>query len=294
VVTKQLAGVEAAARLARSSVVRIGRDRRGLGMVIAGGLVLTSAHNLRGQEVTVTFPGGRRSTGAPKGVDADGDLAVLDVDTSGSTPAEWADVEVALGAEVFVPGLLDYPADQPRPRVTAGQVSAIGAAFRGPGGRLVTDAFEHTAPVPRGSSGGPVLDASGKVLGINTHRPGEGLYLALKAGAELRARVERLAKGESPARRRLGVALAPAHVARRLRAAVGLKPAEGMLVRDVAKGSPAEAAGILAGDLVVEAGGRPVASLDDLTAALDAVGEDGTLPVRVLRGTDELQLTVRF
>jgi len=290
----EIAGVEEAARFARSSLVSIGRARRGLGMVLAEGLVLTSAHNLRGEEVTVVFPGGNHAIARLRGVDADGDLAVLEMDTSLSRPIGWADEHLVLGSEVFVPGLLAYPATEARPRVTTGLVSALGAAFRGPGGRLVVDAFEHTAPVPRGSSGGPVLDGSGRVVGINTHRPGDGLYLARTAGAGLRARVEELAQGKSPARRRLGVGLAPPHVARRLRAAVGLEPREGLLVREVAEASPAAEAGILAGDLIVEAGGRPVVSLDDLADALDAVGGDGALKVRLLRGADATEVTVRF
>jgi serine protease Do len=90
------------------------------------------------------------------------------------------------------------------------------------------------------------------------------------------------------------VALAPAHVARRLRAAVGLEPRDGVLVRDVAEGSPAAAAGLVRGDLIVAAGGRPILSIDDLLSAVDGVGEDGALSLTVGRGAGELEVTVRF
>ena len=83
---------EATGRVAETgpAVVRIGRDGgRGAGTVIAPGLVLTSAHNLRGPEVTVSFSDGRAVTGTAKGVDGDRDLAVVAVDTGTATPIVW-------------------------------------------------------------------------------------------------------------------------------------------------------------------------------------------------------------
>ena len=78
-------------------------------------------------------------------------------------------------------------------------------------------------------------------------------------------------QGELPKRARLGVAIAPSHVARRLRRSVGLPERDGVLVRGVEDGSPAEAAGIEAGDLIVEAAGKAIADGDDLFAALATV-----------------------
>ena len=85
------AAVAAVATTAGPSVVGIGRDGRGAGVVIADGQVLTNAHNLRGDEVTVTFADGRSTRGTVAGVDADGDLAVVTVDTTGATPIDWGD-----------------------------------------------------------------------------------------------------------------------------------------------------------------------------------------------------------
>ena len=115
-------------------------------------------------------------------------------------------------------------------------------------------AVEHTAPLMPGSSGGPVVDLDGRLLGINTNRLGNGFYLAIAADAALRDRVTALGRGESPTRRRLGVGLAPSHVARRLRRAVGLPERDGLLVREVEEDSPAAKAGIAEGDL--HRGGR--------------------------------------
>jgi serine protease Do len=278
--------------VAGGAVVRIGRaEGRGAGIVFASGSVVTSAHNLRGDEVSVTFADGRTLTGTVKGVDRDGDLAVIGVDTGNVAPIGWADAAPVLGAPVLA---LALPGGGAGVRITFGTVSSVGRSFRGPRGRLITDGIEHTAPIGRGSSGGPLLDPDGRLVAINTHRPGDGLYLALPVTEALRGRVEALARGESPSRRRLGIALAPAHVARRLRAAVGLPARDGVLVRDVAEGSPAAAAGLARGDLIAAAGGQPVTSIDDLLGAVDGVGEAGTLSLRVVRGTDEVDVTVRF
>ncbi|MGH8998533.1 MAG: S1C family serine protease [Acidimicrobiia bacterium] len=268
------------------SVVRIGRNRgRGAGIVVGDGLVCTNAHNLRGSEVTVTFAGGRTETGTVAGVDADGDLAVLAVETGGAPGLVMRDEPPVLGLPVFA-----VANRASGPRVTVGTVSALGQTFRGPGGRRLGGSVEHTAPLGRGSSGGPVVDAAGRLVGINTNRLPDGFYLALPATPELRARVEGLGRGESPTTRRLGVALAPAHAARQLRRAVGLPERDGLLVRAVEDDSPAAAAGLRQGDLIVEADGRPLLSADDLFDVLDGLAPDATLRLRIARGVDELEV----
>ena len=97
--------VASIAERAGPSIVGIGRGTRGSGVVIASGKVLTNAHNLRGDEVTVTFADGRRTRGTVAGWDGDGDLAVIDVDTAGATPLEWADgASLTVGSAVFGAG----------------------------------------------------------------------------------------------------------------------------------------------------------------------------------------------
>jgi S1-C subfamily serine protease len=269
------------------SIVGIGRGTRGSGVVIAKGKVLTNAHNLRGDEVTVTFADGRREIGKVAGYDGDGDLTVVDVDTGSATPVEWADgSELAVGAPVFGAGASHGGGT----RVTFGLVSAVARAFRGPGGRRIEGSVEHTAPLAPGSSGGALVDASGKLVGINTNRIGEGFYLALPADAALRDRIDALGRGESPRRQRLGVAVAPNHVAARMRRSVGLPERDGVLVRGVEDGSPAASAGIQGGDLIVEIGGRAITSPDDLVEALAAV--EFPVAVKVVRGADERTVQV--
>ena len=256
------------AEAAGPSVVGIGRRRRGSGVVIADGRVLTNAHNIRGDEVTVSFADGRSVVGRVAGVDLDGDLAVIDVDTAGAKALEWS------------------TGDEP----ALGTVSAVARAFRGPGGRRIAGSIEHTAPLAPGSSGGPIVGADGRFLGLNTNRLDEGFYLALPADGALRARVDALGRGESVERPRLGVAVVPTHVARRLRRSVGLPERDGVLVQGVEDGGPAARAGIVDGDLIVDVAGKPVTDADELVEAIAAAGD--TFEVRIVRGTDERTVTV--
>jgi serine protease Do len=275
------------------AVVGLGRGwGRGSGVVTAPGRILTNAHNLRGDTVTVTFGDGRSETGTVAGVDLDADVAVVSVDTADVEPVEWAAEGdgVGIGKAVFA---LANPGGRGL-RATFGLVSAAGRSFRGPRGRRIRGSIEHTAPLPRGSSGGPLVDADGRLLGLNTMRMDGGLILAIPADASLRDRADALARGETHEPARLGVAIAPPRVARRLRRAVGLPERDGLLVHAVEEGSAADRAGIEKGDLIVAAGDREVSRLDDLHQALDAVRGGGELELTLVRGTDERKAAVSF
>jgi serine protease Do len=275
------------------ATVGLGRGwGHGSGVVIAPGQVLTSAHALRREEVTVTFGDGRRETGEVAGTDGDLDLAVVAVETGDLEPVPWEPGETpAIGTPVVA---VANPGGRGL-RATLGFVSSAGRSFRGPRGRRIGGAIEHTAPLPRGSSGGPLLDVEGRLLGINSVRLDGGLILAVPATAAVRDRAAMLGRGEAVPHRRLGVAVAPPRVARRLRRAVGLPERAGLLVRAVEDDSPAERAGLERGDLIVAAGGSELDSVDGLYAALDAVPpKGGELALGVLRGTDEREVSVSF
>lgn len=272
------------------SVVGVGaRWGRGSGVVVGDGRVLTNAHNVRGPDVAVSFEDGRAADGTVAGVDEDADLAVISVDTGDAPALEWAEEGAAgLGSLVFA---LAKPGGRGL-RVTLGFVSGVERSFRGPRGRRIAGSLEHTAPLARGSSGGPIVDAAGRLLGLNTNRAGEGFYLAIPADPSLRERIEGLGRGESAATPRLGVAVAPPWVARRMRRAVGLPERDGLLIRGVAEDGPAAAAGLRRGDLIVEAAGREIGSADDLFEALDGAGPGGSLTLKVLRGEEERSVAV--
>jgi serine protease Do len=286
--------IASAAEEVGPSVVGLGRGwGHGSGVVIAPGQVLTSAHNLRRDEITVSFADGRREPATVAGSDPDLDFAVLAVDTGEAPPARWepADGELRIGTPVVA---LANPGGRGL-RATLGFVSSGGRSFRGPRGRRIRGAIEHTAPLPRGSSGGPLVGADGNLLGVNSLRLDGGLILAVPAGASVKERVLLLARGEAPAPRRLGVAIAPPRVARRLRSAVGLPERDGVLVRAVEEGGPADRAGVEQGDLIVAVGGTPIDSVESLYTALDSVpAAGGDLELTVVRGTDERAVTASF
>ena len=281
--------VAKAAAKAAPAVVGIGGHwHRGSGVIVAKDRVLTNAHNIHGDGATCVFADGRRERGKLLGEDMDGDLAVLEVNTAGIAPLPWAPGTLpSVGVVVFAVA----SAGNGGVRTTAGQVSGVARSFRGPGGRLIGGSIEHTAPLASGSSGSPILDAEGRLMGLNTQRLGEGFYLALPADAELKARIEALARGESAVRPRLGVAVAPGHVARHLRRAVGLPDRDGILIRGVEEGSPAEKAGIREGDLIVSAAGSALSDPDELHAALAKAGA-GKLEIGLVRGVEELTVSV--
>jgi serine protease Do len=286
--------IESAADKIGPAVIGLGRGwGRGSGFVIAPGRVLTSAHNLRDEEVTVTFLDGRQETGRLAASDPDLDLAVIEVETAGVEPLEWAeeDVEsVAIGRSVFA---LANPGGRGL-RVTPGFVSSTARSFRGPRGRRIAGAIEHTAPLPRGSSGGPLVDAAGRLLGVNAVRADGGLILAVPADRATRERVEKLGRGEAPRRPRLGVAIAPPRVARRLRRSVGLPERDGILVRAVERDSAADRAGVERGDLIVAAGGRDLDRLETLYQVIDDAQTDTPLELKLVRGTEERTVSVSW
>ena len=269
-----------------TATVAIGRDRRGTGIVLADGQVLTNAHNLRDRTTEVTFPDGRTAQGEVLGTDPEGDLAVLAVDTSGAAPPEWATSEAALGQVVFAAARGRHGL-----RVSFGLVSGTGRSEA-----PVAAASPAASSTPRrwrGLVGRPAGRRRRPSPGYQHPRLGDGFYLAMPADAALRERVDQLAAGESPVRRRLGIAVAPPFVARRLRRAVGLPERDGLLVRGVEEGSPAAAAG----SPRATSWCRPTAatSTRPTTFGRCSTGSDGdVVTVGIVRGVEELTVRVTF
>src|SRR5215212_7716857 len=181
------------------AVVGLGRGwGRGSGVVIGDGRVLTNAHVLRGDEIAVRRQDGEVTPGRVAGRDDALDVAVIAVATAGAPAVAWEPEAVAqlrAGQAVFA---LADPGGRGL-RTSFGLVTATGRSFRGPGGRRVRGSIEHSAPLPGGSSGGPLVDAGGRLVGINSVRMDGGLLLALPADAPLHGVAGALGRGEAPA-----------------------------------------------------------------------------------------------
>ena len=159
-----------------NSVVGVGqRWGVGSGVVLGNDQVLTNAHNVRGDEISVTFPDGHTATGRILGLDVDGDIAVIGVETGDLPSIEWAtDGAPGIGAPVFA---LSNPGGRGL-RVTLGFITGVERSFRGPRGRRITGSIEHDAPLLPGSSGGPVVSReAGRPRGLPPDRPSDPRHL---------------------------------------------------------------------------------------------------------------------
>ena len=222
--------------------------------------------------------------------DPDRSLALLAADTGDAPPLAWPDADP-------VPDLGDAVVALARPsgrslHATRGEIAAVGERLRGPRGRLGDPGLVHTAPLPRGAAGSPLLAADGALLGFSTARLDGGFLLAQPATVALRRHLDDLAEGRAGSVRTLGVAIAHPRAARRLRRAVGLPERDGLLLQEVAEASVASSAGLERGDLLVAVGDEPLTSVDALLAAIDAT--DGDLALRVVRGADERDVLVHW
>ncbi len=271
--------VSAVAERLGPAVAGLGRGYgEGTGVVIAPGRILTSAHVLRGPDVAVTVGGAPAVHGQVVGVDSAADLAVIAAETDRAEPVAW-DPERAAAARIGTPVFALADPGGRGLRVTFGLVSSAGRPAGAHRGRRVAGSLEHTAPLPKGSSGGPLVDAEGHLLGVNTARLDAGFVLALPADGAMRARVEALGRGEAAPRPRLGLALARTR-------------GPGLLVRAVQEASPAAVTGLARGDLLLAADGRPLGSVDDLLDALEDPAQPTALTLTIRRGPDEHEVTV--
>ena len=171
--------------------------------------------------------------------------------------------------------------------VTAGVVSALGRSLPTQSGRVIENVIQTDAAINPGNSGGPLADASSRVVGINTAIIGgaQGIGFAVPVSAAFRRVVFALVTEGRVRRAFLGVMVQ----SRQESDGAG----GGAQVESVAPNSPAERAGLRPGDVILGFDGKPVRSNGDLLNLLDgsAIGRD--VPLRVLRGKNELTLTVR-
>jgi serine protease Do len=265
VVDDDLAAI--AARLRRSTVeVHTGRGGRatghGSGIVWdARGLIVTNAHVARTPAATVTFADGRAADARLVAHDPRRDLATLQVDAppAGLVPATVGD------ANALRPGHVVLAHGHPLGHAHALSVGIVHATDGTPFGRQRGSVIAADIRLAPGNSGGPLANAAGEVVGVNSMIAG-GLGIAIPSTT-----VTRFLAASRP-RPRLGVSLRPVTVALRGRPRT---IATGLLVLEVAAGSPAARAGVLPGDVLLGVDGTPFAGADDLLARLVDAGAAG-------------------
>jgi len=255
-----------------------GRARLGsTGVHWRPGLVVTADHTVHvDEEVTITGPDGRALTARVAGRDPTIDVAVLKVDAPGVPVAEVADSSaVRVGHIVLALGA--------GPRASWGVVSSLGE------GRML----HLDLTLYPGFSGGPLVDAQGRVVGINTSGASRHWQLAIPAAAVNRVVDELQRRGRIP-RAYLGVSTQPVRLPEPVRQRLNLDQQTAVIVVEVQSGSPAAAAGVTIGDVIVSLGPTRITDPTDLKSALrpDRVGE--SLTASVLRGGEpkDLQVTV--
>lgn len=283
---------EAAARVA-CAVVHIELTKgAGSGFVFApDGLILTNSHVLSGApRARVTLLDGRRFEADVLGDDPDTDLAVLRITADALACVSFGD------SAALRPGQLVIAIGNPfgfQHTVTAGVVSALGRGLRARTGRLIENLIQTDAALNPGSSGGPLVTAAGEVVGVNTAiiRGGHGIAFAIPASTA-QAVVSSLLRDGRVRRAVLGISAQTTSIARRLVVAHRLSITHGVVVTQVHRGSSADEAGLMPGDVILEFGGAPVDSVDALHRQLTESRINTPLALTILRGTALRLITI--
>jgi S1-C subfamily serine protease len=267
----------------------------GSGVLIdADGHFLTNSHVVRGATaVEADLFDGRTRIADVVGDDPATDLALLRIpdsptalphaDLGDSNRLRVGDFAVALGSPL---GLART--------VTLGIVSALGRTLAGEGGRAIEGVIQTDAPLNPGNSGGPLVDASGSVVGINTAIVfrAQGLSFAIPSNTAAFVASEIRAHGRVR-RAYLGIGAEEVVIPSPVAKAHGVDHARGVLVRSVESGSPADRAGIRVRDVITGLDGRPIASVPDLHRALGVEAIGALVRVDLLRGRDKLRVAVQ-
>jgi len=286
--SNELAGVVSAAG---GAIVRVEARRHtpASGIVWStDGLILTAEHAVRRDEgITVGLADGRTADAALVGRDPTTDLALLRVEgLSGVSPLEHA-AEADMGVGHFVLALA-----RPGRTVQAafGIVSALGDGWRSPMGGQIDRYLQTDVIMYPGFSGGPLVGANGRLLGLNTSGLGQGVSLAIPAVTLSRVADSLLTHGRVR-RGYLGISTQRVRLPEDVAASLGQKA--GLLITAVESGSPAAEAGLSLGDTIVTLGGRAISRHEDLLAALtgDVVGQKEV--ALILRGGQTQEMTVK-
>lgn len=270
-----------AVETAGRSVVRIEARRRqpASGIVWSAEGVIITAHHVveRDENIRVGLPDGTTATATLVGRDPSTDIAVLRVDSSGLTPANWVETgSIRVGHLVLAAGRPEQAM-----QATLGIVSALDGSWRTGAGGTIDSYIQTDVVMYPGFSGGPLVSAAGAFLGLNSSALLRGVSVTIPA-TTLRRVAETLVAHGRVKRGFLGVSAQPVRLPPNVVESVGQET--GLLLISVEPNSPAEKGGLVLGDTLITLDGEKVRQMDDLMALLsgDRVGKSVT--ARVLRG----------
>jgi S1-C subfamily serine protease len=270
----------AATEKAGASTVLVNARRRmsASGVVYGADLILTADHVVEQEEgITVTLEDGSVIGAKLVGRDPGSDLALLRLERSAGKPAEIA-ADAKIEQLVLALGRPSTEGIE----ASLGVVSAVGGPVRTPRGMLDRYIRTDTTPYP-GFSGGPLVDSDGRVVGLNTSGFGYGAALTIPADLAWTVAAQ-LEKHGSVQRGYLGIRSQSVEISETVQKALKREQAAGLVLISVEKDSPAEAGGLMVGDILVGIEKHPIQDHDELFAQLtgDAVGK--SITVEILRG----------
>jgi S1-C subfamily serine protease len=244
------------------------------------GVVVTVHHGVqRDEDIQVLLDGGRAVSAKLAGRDPSTDIAVLRIEEGSSGPPQLGDpTSLRLGHLVLALGRTrrgDLVA-------SSGIIGGISGEWRNRRGGQLDQHIRLDLALYPGFSGGPLLNARGEVVGVNTRGMGHGRAVTLPVATVNRVVEELLEKGHI-ARPYLGIAMQPVEVPENVRPILPAEARVGLLVMHVENGGPAEKAGVLLGDVVFEVGGKTVAHVDAIQDSLAAAKIGDVLPIRLMR-----------
>ena len=280
----------AAVEKAGAATVMVNARRRlpASGIAFAADQILTADHVVeRDEDIQVVLPDGSQLAASVAGRDPGSDLALLRLKSAAAAPAEAASRPAQVGQLVLALGRPSTGGIQ----ASLGVVSAIGDPLRsGRGGLLEQHMRTDAIPYP-GFSGGPLVDAAGRVVGINTSGLGHGVSLSIPVSLAWNL-AGTLAEHGHVRRGFLGVRSQLVTIPAAQQSALGREQASGLLLVGVESGSPADKGGLLVGDIVVAIAGQVVTDPDELVASLSGSIVGAPTPLEVLRGGVPATITV--
>jgi len=265
---------------------------QGSGFIITpDGFILTNSHVVhKTPSVEVTLNDGRTFEAEVVGADPFTDLALLRIPAGALPTARLGDSDALRVGQLVV--AIGNPLGF-QCTVTAGVISALGRAFMARPGRLIENIIQTDAALNPGSSGGPLADAQGRVIGINTAivQPAQGLCFAIPIDTAKRIIPHLIAEGKVR-RGYLGITVQKGRIPPPLARLLGISQGEGLRIVGVEEGGPADRAGLRRGDLLLELDGRPIAGVGDLHRFLEEHPAGYSYPLVILRGERRVRLEV--